>query len=159
MSIEFHCPSCNKKLFSYEARVRKYGKLTKECKKCGATYIDPRCHELAIDGIPQDEFGVVQYILAIVIGILIAWRGIHMFGMHQLGVANEIQWFLPTVFILIGIAAVIGGIYEIIAIKTGIKKKKFDKMYEESKARMRDSSYIYTLEKLGYNIPEEYRMF
>ena len=38
MSIEFHCPSCDKKLFTYEERTRKYGKLLKECKKCGAQY-------------------------------------------------------------------------------------------------------------------------
>jgi len=30
--------------------------LQKECKKCGAVYIDPRYYEMAIDGIPEDEY-------------------------------------------------------------------------------------------------------
>ena len=156
MSVEFHCPSCGKKLFTYEVRAVKYESPLKECKKCNAKYLDPRCKELAITGIPKSEFGMMQYALILVIGVLIGWRGYHMLGMRQLGVASEIQWVLPVCFMLIGAGLIIGAICSMISIKTGLKAKKFDRLYEESRDRMRDMSYVYTLQKLGYDVPEEF---
>ena len=156
MSVEFHCPSCGKKLFTYETRVRKYEKITKECKKCGATYLDPRCHELAIDGIPEDEFSIPSYLILAVIGGLVLWRGLRMFGMHQIGTPIEVQWLLPTVFSIIGVALILGGIIEIILILTGGKRKILEKKYNASCERMKDRSYVYTLQKLGYIVPDRY---
>ena len=48
------------------------------------------------------------------------------------------------------------GQQEIFMIATGLKRKKMERLLDESKARMRDSSYIYTLKKHGYVINEEY---
>ena len=156
MSREFHCPSCDKKLFTYEERSRKYGKLLKECKKCGAQYLDPRYYELAIDGIPEDEFGIARYSVAILIGALFGWRGIHVANIYIYRGANLINWLLPISFILISVIVIIAGLYEIFTITTGLKRKKMERLLEESKARMRDSSYVYTLKKHGYVIDKEY---
>ena len=156
MSREFHCPSCDKKLFTYEERTRKYGKLLKECKKCGAQYLDLRYYELAIDGIPEDEFKVTRYSLAILIGALFGWRGIYIARIYLYTGENLIKWLLPISFILISFIVVIVGLYEIFMIATGLKRKKLERLFDESKARMRDSSYIYTLKKHGYVINEEY---
>lgn len=158
MSREFHCPSCDKKLFTYEERTRKYGSLLKECKKCGAQYLDPRYYELAIDGIPEDEFGVGRYSLAILIGAFFGWRGIRTANIYMYTGADPVRWLLPISFILISFIVVITGLYEIFTIATGLKRKKMDRLYEESKARMKDSGYIYTLQKHGYTIPEEYNL-
>ena len=156
MSREFHCPSCDKKLFTYEERTRKYGKLLKECKKCGAQYLDPRYYELAIDGIPEDEFKVTRYSLAILIGALFGWRGIYIARIYLYTGENFIKWLLPISFILISFIVVIVGLYEIFMIATGLKRKKMERLLDESKARMRDSSYIKTQKKHGYVINEEY---
>ena len=63
---------------------------------------------------------------------------------------------LPTVFTITGIICVIGGIIEIISIKTGKKQERFDRLTKESIQRLSDKSYAYTLQDLGYQVPEEY---
>ncbi len=154
MSIEFKCPSCGKKLFTYEYRIRKYGSPVKECKKCGSEYVDPRFYELAIDGIPEDEYKLYPYIFMIVIGGLIVWRALHLFGMRQLGVPGYIQWLMPTALLIMGSVFIIGAIVSIILTLTGLHKKKMDRLLEESEERIRDYAYIKKLKKLGYKIPD-----
>ena len=154
MSYEFKCPSCGKKLFTYEYRIRKYGSLIKSCKKCGADYLDPRYYEMAISGIPQDELKLPQYFVATAASVFFLLRGIHLLGVHQLGVAREIQWLVPSFLILIGIAGILCSIAEIIMILTGIKARRLDKKYEESRARIKDIRYIERLRSLGYVFPE-----
>ena len=153
MSIKFQCPGCGKTLFSYEPRYRKYGKIIHECKKCGTSYLDPRYHELAIEGIPGDEFRLFPYIFMFVTGGLIAWRGWHLLKVKQLGVPDAMQWLLPAAFLVLGAVLVIGSIVGVISIKTGLKHRKFEKMLEESKARMMDTRYTDKLRSLGYEIP------
>ena len=156
MSIEFKCPSCGKKLFSYEARVRKYGSLIKECRKCGSEYIDPRYYELALSGIPDDEYKIFPYMFMIVIGGLVIWRALHLFGLRQLGVPSEIQWLLPSVLLIMGIVFVVGALAGIIMIKTGLRKKKIDRLLAESQERLKDSSYISRLRSLGLKFDDGY---
>ena len=157
MSIELKCGSCGKKIMSYETRDRKYGYMIKNCKKCGAKYLDPRYHELAVEGIPEDVFGLPQYLVMLVAGILIGWRGWYLFGVHQLGTPAEIQWLLPSVFLLLGIGLAVGAVIEILRVKTGLMRKKYEKMYEESEQRMRyDREYVMELRRLGYPVPERF---
>ena len=155
MSVEFKCPSCGKKLFSYETRARKYEKIIKNCKKCGAEYADPRCYELALDGIPEDEFGYLQYVLIVALGAFFIWRGIHLLGVYQLGVPSSMQWLMPVVFLGIGVAAIIGAVISMISIKTGAKRRKLEKLLEESKIRMKDPTYKASLRRFGYNVPDD----
>ncbi len=159
MSIDFNCPSCGKKLFSYEWRTRKYGVILKECKYCGAEYLDPRNHELAIEGIPEDEFRYTPYVFMIIVGGLLIWRAVYLFGMRQLGVPDEMQVVMPALFLILGIAAVIGAIIGMIRIKTGRKRMKFEKMLEESKMRMKDAGYVTTLKRLGYHLPDDFTSY
>lgn len=154
MSVEFKCPSCGKKLFTYEYRVKKYGEVLKTCKKCGEEYLDPRYHELAVEGIPEDEFRYSPYLIMIVIGGLLIWRGIHLFSRYQLGLPKEMQWLLPVLFIGLGIASIIGALISMLSIKTGRKRIKLDRMLEESKERMKDAGYVTTIRRLGYNVPD-----
>ena len=60
------------------------------------------------------------------------------------------QWFMPAVFIIIGAVCVIGGIGEIIFIKTGGKARKFERLRIESEERLRDNGYAELLRDLGY---------
>lgn len=156
-SIEIRCKNCGKKLLKYEkSSTRKYKSPVKKCKKCGTIYADPRCHEIAIEGIPEDTFSIPINVIMGIIGALILYRGIHLFGVHQIGTPDEIQWLLPSVFTLIGAVMVIGSIVEIIAIKLGIKAKRYEKLRKESEERLSDKSYVYIIQDLGYKVPEKY---
>lgn len=151
------CKNCGKKLLTYsDGSFRKYKSPVKICKKCGTRYVDPRCHEIAIEGIPPDTFSLPSYLFLMIVGGLILYRGIYLFGGHQLGVSNEIQWLLPFTFVIMGTMMVIIGIVEIISIISGIKAKKFETLRKESEERLKDKSYVYVLQKFGYEIPEKY---
>ena len=155
--VKIICKKCGKKLLSYDppARIR-YKSPVKKCPDCQTRYADPRCHEIAIEGIPRDTYNVRSYLFMIIIGGLILWRGIALFGMHALGEPDNVQWFMPTMFTIFGIILIIGGIIEIILIKTGIKQRKFDKLAKESEERLNDKSYAFILSDLGYNVPDKY---
>ncbi|MCM1229124.1 MAG: hypothetical protein NC489_03235 [Ruminococcus flavefaciens] len=150
-----YCSECGKKLVSYDrTSFRRYKSPVKSCKKCGSLYIDPRFHEIAVEGIPSDVFSVKSYIVLIILGILLLWRGIYVLHQVQLGVPDEVQWLMPAVILLCGAGFVIGGIAEIISIKTGLKKKKYDRLYLESAERLKNADYADTLRNLGVDIPE-----
>lgn len=155
--VTIKCQNCGKRLITYiDNRTRKYKSPIVECKSCGTKCLDPRCHEIAVEGLPKDLFSVWSYVIMFVVGALILLRGLYLFGVRQLGTPNAIQWLLPTAFTIMGMIFAIGGVVEVIAIVTGLKKKKYDKLARESEERMRDMNYAYTLSKLGYRVPEKY---
>ena len=155
MSVEFKCPSCGKKQFEYEMRIRKYGNMVGRCKSCGAQYLDPRKTELAITGIPEDEYQILPYGLLVALGVFFVWRGLHLFTRFQLGVPSQVQWLMPSVILILGVVLIVGGIYEILLIKTGGKVKKMQRLYEESRQRLCNPEYVQTLRQLGVELPEE----
>lgn len=150
MAYEIYCKNCGRKLLKYEKYERKYKSPIAYCKKCGKEYIDPRCHELAIEGIPEAEFKVTNGIFLFIIGALIAWRGFYLFGMRMLGTPDSMQWLLPTMILLLGFAMIIGAIIDLIRISTGSKKRKYERLLEESKVRISNDEYIWKLKNLGY---------
>lgn len=151
-----YCSNCRKKLITYDnTSSKKYESPLKKCPKCGTLYIDPRCHELAAEGIPPAEFSIVSYIVLIIFGALVVWRGVYLLKRVQLGLPDEIQWLMPVVLIIMGAIFAIGGVVEIFFIKTGRKSRKFDRLYNESEDRLRDADYVESLRKLGYIIPEK----
>lgn len=156
-SVKIYCSKCGKKLLSYEPPgIIKYKSPVKQCPACNTRYADPRCREIVIEGLPRDTFNVGSYFAMLVIGALMLWRGISLFGMRSLGTPDEVQWFMPTFITIAGTVLVIGGIVEIITIKTGIKQKKFEKLKRESEERLQDKSYAFILSDLGYKVPDEY---
>lgn len=156
-SYEIKCKNCGRKLLTYsKSSFQKYKSPVKKCKKCGTRYVDPRCHEIAIEVIPADIFNIPTYLILILIGAFILYRGIRLSGMHQLGTSDEMQWLMPTVIVLVGAIMVIGGIVEIITIVTNIKAKRFEKLWLDSERRLEDKNYVYILQGLGYEIPEKY---
>lgn len=94
-SIEIRCKSCGKKLLAYDqASTIRYKSPVKNCKKCGTRYADPRCHEIAIEGIPKDSFSIPSYVIMMIIGALILYRGIFLFWYTS----NWGFGFIPMVF-------------------------------------------------------------
>lgn len=157
MSKKVKCSQCGKTLLSYDNyHFRQYKSPVKHCKKCGNIYADPRCHEIMTEGIPADTFSYLSYFIMTIIGALIFYRGIVVSNQYQLNVPEQIQWLLPSIFIIGGLIMVIGGIWELIYIKTGLKEKKFKKLTLESHERLLNKEYAHTLSELGYNVPEKY---
>lgn len=150
--IKIKCAKCGKHLLTYTSPSRLYKSPVSTCPKCGSLYLDPRCHELAIEGIPKDMFDIKSFGALGVVGVYILYRGIHMLGLRQIGSPEEIQGALPYVLILMGAMLILGGCIEIVTILFGIKRKKYDKLMEESQARMLNPSYVMVLEDLGYII-------
>lgn len=155
MAYILKCPSCGKRLLTYEGYEIKYGSPLRTCKYCGREYIDPRFRELAVTGFPEKEFKKSTCLFMLIIGALILWRGVYLFGMRQVNAAQEIQWVLPTVITLLGAVFIMGSIVEFIRIVSGLKMKKYNRLMEESKIRMQNESYVYKLKKLGYLKSEE----
>lgn len=141
-----NCSGCGKKLLSYEKWSRQYKSPLKKCPKCGKMYADPRCHELAIEGIPNDVFSVKSNLILMIFGALVVWRGVYL--INWLGSENDD--FMPIVFIIVGAICIIGGIAEIVSIKTGRKARKFERLRMESEERLRDNSYAEQLREVGY---------
>lgn len=150
MSYEIYCKNCNYKLLKYENRQVLYKSPINTCKKCGEEYLDPRCRELAIEGIPESEFKMSKDLILLVIGGLIIWRGFYLIGMRMLGIPDYMQWILPSVILFLGFALVGIGIFDAISILTGLKKRKFERLLEESKNRINDENYVQKLQQLGY---------
>lgn len=156
-NIVIKCGGCQKKLLTYNSRSpKRYKGLVESCKKCGKKYIDPRCHEIALWGIPEDVFDTKQYFFLLAFGAFILYRGYYLFGRHQLGTPDEMQWIMPAFLSVFGIVSIVSSIVQIVRIKTGAVQKKFEKYRAESEARMEDKSYLYILSDLGVNIPERY---
>lgn len=69
---------------------------------------------------------------------------------HMLGTPDSVQWVVPTVVLILGLAMVVAAFVDAIRILTGLKKRKFEKLLEESQNRMKDDNYIQKLKELGY---------
>ena len=127
MAYTINCESCGKKLLTYESYEIKYGSPVKRCKSCGHEYIDPRFREMAVTGFPEKEFKKSTCLVMLILGALILWRGMYLFGMRQLNVMDELQWVVPSVVTLLGAVFIIGSIVEFIRIASGWKLKKYEK--------------------------------
>lgn len=151
------CSGCGKRLLTYSKTSRiRYKSPISSCKHCGAVYADPRCRELAVEGLLPDTFSINPRLIQIVLGGLITYRGYYLLGMRQLDSPECTQWLMPTVFIIMGVILLIGAIIDIIAIKSGLKAKKYDRLMQESEIRLRDSEYARLMQQLGYDVPEKY---
>lgn len=155
--ITIICKICNKKLYTYsQVSFRHYKSPVKKCPKCGTAYSDYRCHELAIEGIPEDAFRIKKLIALMVIGFLVTYRGYYLMGMHQLNIPENSQWFLPVSFMLLGGCTILGAVIDMIWIISGAKRKHYECLLMESEKRLKDAEYVSILQKLGYTIPEKY---
>lgn len=151
------CKHCNQKLLTYNKDgFKKYDSLVKVCKKCGTRYIDPKCYEIAIQGIPYETYSISSHVLLTVFGAYILYRGLYLLGTYQLEAPEEMQWLYPAMFITLGSILLLLGSVGIISIKSGRKAKKFDKLKKESEKRLNDKSYVYVLQDFGYQIPKKY---
>ena len=150
------CTRCGNTLAVYGLGISRYQSPVKKCRKCGAIYADPRCHELAVEGIPADCFRMTGGVAFGIFGAFLLYRGIYLLPYHLAGVPASIKWYAPHLLIAFGAACLAVGLLEVIAIKSGWKRRIFNRRSAESEQRLRDKEYAYLLKKLGYPVPEQY---
>ena len=146
--IEWICPECKTK--NREAcNMWMYGSPIRECKACRSEYLDRRWREVAIDGFDPRSRNAKFYAkgaafllsLAIVCGVLLQTSLVHGNNSTKLTLAC----------ILCSLFGVVSG-FIALRIKLGFADKDNAKYMAESKARLRDSTYVEKLKKYGYNI-------
>lgn len=148
------CPNCGKSLFNYNPREWRYGSPIRTCRRCKQKYADSRYHEIAVDGISEDSMSIKSRIIIIVLGALITYRGIYLLD-YRMSYVYSHNW-TAYVFIILGIIMFVGGIADIVTIKSGFKQKKLDRLECESVKRLSNYEYAKQLKDLGYDVPAYY---
>ena len=72
--VKIYCSKCGKKLLSYNPPgFIRYKSPVKRCPSCNTRYVDPRCWEIAIQGLPRDTFNVGFWSFVFMEGHCIIW--------------------------------------------------------------------------------------
>lgn len=150
------CPYCKTKLFTYNQNQLKwlYGSPIRPCKKCKRNFIDIRYHEIAIEGIELGTFSIKKAIKSALILAAISFISYLLLYYER----HYQEYYHPQFYAIIIVSAIgaLFMIFDAIKIITGIKKKKIEKLQNESITRLKDKSYAQQLAGLGYPVPNEY---
>ena len=150
----FKCPHCGNDLGT-AVNLYLYGSPLKVCDKCKQTYVDSRYHEIAIEGIRQEDINPTKEdkkenrkggFKAILLGLgcIALFILILYFG--------YIAYMLPV----IGVFFLVGGICGMTKDgKKSLEKKRQELEIErqQSMLRMQDLRYVEQLRAAGYSIP------
>lgn len=150
----FKCPHCENDLGT-AVNAYLYGSPLRVCNKCKKTYIDSRYHEIAIEGIRQEDINPTEvdkqaHRKAGSKSILIG------FGMIALFILILFTGFIVFPLPIFGVFLIIGGF--------GARKSDNPKELEKTRQaleierqksvlRMQDPQYVEQLRAIGYNIP------
>ena len=152
----FRCPHCNHDLgFAMNAHL--YGSPLRQCEKCKKTYVDNRYHEIAIEGIRQEDINPSDAdkknhkqsgLFALLLGV-----GLIVVFLLVLGTGFAI---IPLP--IFGVLSIIGGI----SAMTGDNKRSLEKTRkaleierQQSMLRMQDPHYVAQLRAMGYQFPQQ----
>ena len=86
------CKCCNKILLIYNKNgFKKYKSPVKVCENCGTKYADPRCHEIAIQGIPYNAYILYPHVLLALYGAYKLCKGIYLLTTYEYNVHCTIR--------------------------------------------------------------------
>lgn len=156
--VRKYCPNCHKLIVGPVSNVHdyNYGSPIKVCPNCFHTYADEQYHEIAIDGIREEDAQLLNPIQALqLIGCLglVALAAVFFFSASSLDELKEmVKGILSCLFF-----AFIFGISPVCAI-TGYKERKeyFKEETERSEKRLQNIEYAKKLKALGYDVPVKY---
>ena len=142
------CPSCGADV------LKEYSSPIRTCKKCGQQYHDKRFKELAISGIPEKNLSYKQSLIMAALGVIC----VLVFGIPTyFSITRSGYYYTGVVAMLItGFIMLIMSIIDAVTIKTGIKKKGYEKKLALSEERLSNRAYAQQLADLGYNVPDKY---
>lgn len=150
---KFKCPHCGYDL-GPAINVYLYGSPFQVCKKCKKTYVDPRYHEIAVEGIRREDIEPTEDDKKehrksgwTTIGI-----GLAMFvGFALCLCIGLIAFPLP----IIGVICLIGGIGTLKGDNEKAlekSRKELEMKKQESFLRMQDPQYVEQLRSIGYHV-------
>lgn len=148
------CPNCNKNIGTIEDDYL-YGSPLRTCPKCRKIYHDPRFHEIALEGIRQNDINPDSEFIAKKrkSGILTILGGIGvMVAFIVLIFLGWLFYFFPVISVML----IAGGINTLSETGEGAIEKKRLALESErqlSLARMQNPVYRDQLRSLGYNVP------
>lgn len=152
------CPHCGNNLH-LTTPAHLYGSPFRNCPKCKGEYIDYRYHEIAIDGIREEDtrlptreerkeekkgawIGLLIGIVCTVLFIVFLCLGLIVFPLP-----------IGTIF---GFIAFFGGLKKTTQKDLDKKLKALEAEKVESINRLRNPQYVEKLQNAGYYIPNEY---
>ena len=148
------CPYCGKEIIGFNEDAWEYGRPVRRCKRCKKKYIDPRYHEIAIDGINPDAYNIRRSVIGMLIGLacvmitaLVNLCFVYFNGCYS----------LKLVFAgFMGVVLAVILMVDVIRIKTGIKERHLEKLRRESEQRLQQMDYVQELINAGIEVPEKY---
>lgn len=147
------CKRCKQILIIYNKNgFKKYRSPVKICGKCGTRFIDPRCQEIAIHGVPYNAYTLYPYIILALYGAYKLCKAMYLLTTYD----YNVHWFNLTIYTMLDAVALLIGSLETYRILSGKKEKKFDKLIKESEQRLNNKSYAHLLHDLGYKVPSRY---
>lgn len=148
------CPYCGKEIYGFNENAWEYGRSVRSCKRCKKKYIDPRYHEIAIDGINPDAYNIRRS----VIGMLIGMACVIISALVNLCfVYFDGDYYLRLVFAgFMGAVLTVFMMVDIIRIKTGIKERHLEKLRMESEQRLQEMDYVQELINAGIEVTGQY---
>lgn len=160
-----YCPYCNEKLgHNGKNKVDSsgfgnltYGSPIVICDKCGRESLDSDIHEIAIEGINQNEYSLKNKLklafIFLALGLLST--GIHIYEVTCQNYYHEKLAVAAFVFLALFVVMIIYSLY----IALGFRAKKIENIKQKSIERLKNTEYAQKLNSLGYPVPEEYLTF
>lgn len=150
----FKCPHCGNNLGT-AVNAYLYGSPFRVCNKCKNSYVDKRYHEIAIEGIRQEDINPTEADKQShrKSGTKAIWIGI---GMLALFIIILFTGWIVFPLPIFGVISIIGGI----GAMKGDSKKELEKTRnaleierQQSMLRMQNPQYVEQLRAIGYDIP------
>ena len=148
------CPNCKKSIGTIDDEYL-YGSPIRTCPKCQKIYHDPRYHEIALEGVKQNDIAPDSEFIAKKRkgGVLSILGGVGVFvAFILLIIVGWIFYFFPVISVML-LSAGIKSLSE--TTESAIEKKRLALESERqlSMARMQNPIYKDQLRSLGYNVP------
>ncbi len=152
--IIIKCPHCGNSL-KEEDNAYLYGSPFRVCSKCKNTYVDNRYHEIAIEGIRQEDINPTEADMKAQrkSGWKWIWIGI---GMNALFIIILFTGWMIFPLPIFGVSFIISGsrsIKNVSPKQLEKKRKEIEAEKQQSLLRIQNPEYLEQLRTIGYNIP------
>ncbi len=152
-----NCPNCgaecSKNYGDKDAHI--YGSPLRTCPKCGATYIDKRFHEIALEGAVYDDIDPYQKKNKKESLTMMLFGAALTVGTLLLSATGRIY---PIAFAIGCFSLVIGLVSLIRTGKRSVKNKRaeLEEELKRSSLRLQNPQYLDALRLAGYDIPPDF---
>ena len=148
----YFCPNCGKDL-GLDWPAPKYGSPFRNCRKCKAEYVDKNYIELAIvKGGVEGQLHHAASIVCLILTGLFLFGGLYTSRFEYINGIRVTDSY-PVFYYVVAAIFLLCALWNYIYVKSGLKRKKLDKLYGESVMRLRDINYARKLQANGFEVP------